>query len=92
MTTTKGHRINARLAPDSARKVSYLERYTSMSTTEVLRESIDRFYAAVMREGEDGGTAEKALAAAGFVGCASGLADLSSSYKGELGRSLGKKT
>ena len=41
--------------------------------------------------GEEGGRAAKALVTAGFVGCANGPADLSSSYKEGLARSLGKK-
>lgn len=89
MTTAKSTRINARLPDDVARKVAYLERRTKMSTTEVVVASIERYYAAIA-EGE--GTAADALAQAGFVGCASGPADLSTTYKAELARSLANKT
>jgi hypothetical protein len=89
MTDAKTHRINARLPPDVARKVAYLERRKHMSTTQVLRESIEHYYAAVTQEK---GTAAETLERAGFVGCASGPADLSSSYKAELASSVGKKT
>jgi hypothetical protein len=89
MTTAKAHRINARLPAEVARKVAYLERRTKMSTTEVVLASIERYYDAMTR-GE--GTAEEALAEAGFIACADGPADLSTTYKGELAGSLAKKT
>ena len=59
-----------------------------MSTTEVVLESIERYYAAVMQEER---SAEDALASAGFIGCANGPADLSTNYKQELTRTLGRK-
>jgi predicted DNA-binding protein len=89
MTATKTHRINARLPPEVAQKVAYLERRMNMSTTEVVRESIERYYAALT---EENGASAQALERAGFIGCASGPTDLSISYKAELGRSIGKKT
>jgi hypothetical protein len=89
MTAAKTHRINARLPPDVARKVAYLERRTKMSTTEIVVESIDRYYAAVV-DGE--GSPAQVLERAGFVACARGPEDLSVSYKADLTRSLGKKT
>jgi predicted DNA-binding protein len=89
MTFAKAHRINARLPAEVAQKVAYLEKRTNMSTTEVVRESIDRYYAALT---EEQGASAQALERAGFVGCASGPADLSSSYKTKLGRSIGSKT
>ncbi len=89
MTSPKATRINARLPADVARKVAYLERRTKMSTTEIVVTSIERYYDA-MTQGE--GTAADALAEAGFIGCAEGPVDLSSSYKAEMGRSLAKKT
>jgi predicted DNA-binding protein len=89
MTAARAHRINARLSPELAQKVAYLERRTHMSTTEVVRESIDRYYAAMT---EENGASAHALESAGFIGCARGPADLSSSYKTELGRSIGNKT
>jgi predicted DNA-binding protein len=88
MTTAKARRINARLPPDVARKVAFLEKRTNKSTTEVVVQSIEHYYEAV----KDGGTAARTLEQAGFVGCATGLPDLSSSYKAELSRSLAKKT
>ena len=71
--------------------MTYLERHTNQSTTDVLRESIDRFYEAVTREGERSGQAAQAFVRAGFVGCATGSADLSSAYKSELETSLRDK-
>ena len=69
MAASKTHRINARLPPDVARKVAYLERCTKMSTTEIVTESIDRYYAAIVHE--EGSPAE-VLERAGFVACARG--------------------
>jgi hypothetical protein len=89
MTASKPHRINARLPPDVARKVSYLERRGRMTTTQVLRESIELYYATVTRETS---TAASALEQAGFVGCASGPRDLSSTYKAQLADSLEEKS
>ena len=88
MTAAKTTRINARLSIESARKVAYLERREGASTTEVVREAIDRFYAAVVDESE---SPALLLARAGFIGCADGPADLSRDYKAELSRSLRKK-
>ena len=87
MTNAKAHRINARLPPDVARKVAYLEKRTNMSTTEVVRASIDRYYAALTQE-----EGISALERTGFIGCASGPVDLSTSYKIELRRSIADKT
>ena len=89
MTSGKAHRLNARLPPDVARKVAYLQRRTNRSTTEVVLESIERYYAAMT---EERGTAAQALEEAGFVGCSTGPADLSTSYKADLSRSISKKT
>ncbi len=88
MTTAKLARINARLTAEAARKVSYLERRTGQSTTEVILASIDKYYEAITSE--ESTTASK-LAETGFVGCAEGPRDLSSSYKSDLTRSLGNK-
>ena len=88
MTTKKPSRVNARLSPEVARKVTYLETLTNMSTTLVLRESIERYYDAVTREA---GTPAEIFAQTGFIGCADGPADLSSSYKEHLSRSLRDK-
>jgi hypothetical protein len=84
-TRVRTKRINARLSDDVARKLSYLERRTHMTTTDVVRESIERYYAAVSRDGEPGS------AFAGFIGCADGPEDLSESYKRALSESLEKK-
>jgi predicted RNA polymerase sigma factor len=89
MTSAKVHRINARLSPDVARKVAYLQRRTKMSTTDVVRESIDRYYAAVM---DAEGSPADLLERAGFVACAEGPEDLSVSYKASLAHSIGQKT
>jgi hypothetical protein len=77
------------LPPGIARKVAYLEKRTNMSTTQVVRESIERYYAALT---DEEGTAAQALERAGFIGCANGPSDLSCSYKVDLTRAIGDKT
>ncbi len=88
MTAPTGRRINARLPADVARKVTYLERQRNLSTTQVLLESIEHYYLAMT---EAQGAAADRLERAGFVGCAAGPADLSTTYKADLARSLEKK-
>ena len=55
------------MPPEVARKVAYLEKRTRKSTTEIVVESIERYYATMSGEG---GTAAEALEQAGFIGCA----------------------
>jgi predicted DNA-binding protein len=89
MTKLAERRINARLPAEVARKIAYLEERTKKSTTEVVIESIELYYEAL----KDGpGTAVDLLEQAGFIGCAEGPADLSSTYKAMLARSLSNKT
>jgi predicted DNA-binding protein len=105
MTGALTTRIHARLPADVARKLAWLERRTRKTTTEVLRASIERYFAAELDRalpmdladaslvvGEEGaGSAERILAESGFIGAADGPADLSSTYEAELARSLEKK-
>ena len=79
-------RINARLDADLARKVQTLRRRTGQSSTEIVKASLESYYAAVMRE------KNPAMLLADFVGCARGPANLSSSYKSELTKSLRRKS
>lgn len=88
MTAAKSNRINARLSPELARKTAYLEQRLNLSTTEVIHQAIDRYYAEISQKAD---RAEEILSRVGFVACAEGPADLSQSYKTELARSLGKK-
>ncbi len=81
-------RINARLDKTLARKVSLVQRRTRRSLSQVVQESLTRY---CDQELSDGGEPLSILKAAGFVGCADGPADLSSSYKKGLTRSLGRK-
>ena len=78
IASARWRRINARLPPDVARKLAYLERRTNRSTTQVLLESIEGYYAAMT---EPAGSAAELLARAGFIGCASGPVDLSCVHK-----------
>jgi hypothetical protein len=89
MTAPTSRRINARLPPDVAQKVAYLERRRNKSTTQVVLESIEHYYLALT--GEQGAAAER-LEQAGFVGCAHGPANLSTAFKEDLARSIESKT
>lgn len=82
-------RINARLDKALARKVSLVQKRTRRSLSQVVQESLTRYCDAEL---SDGGEPLAILKSAGFVGCADGPADLSSAYKKDLTRSLGRKT
>ena len=88
MTKPQTGRINARLPPELARKVSYLQSRTNKSATEVLHDSIEKLYAAMHAEESPAAL----LGRSGFIGCADGDADLSSTYKAVLTTSLNRKT
>jgi hypothetical protein len=81
-------RINARLDKTLARKVGLVQKRTRRSLSQVVQESLARY---CDEELSDGGEPLSILKAAGFVGCADGPADLSSAYKKDLTRSLGRK-
>ena len=82
-------RINARLDAALARKVGLVQKRTHRSLSQVVQESLTRY---CDEELSEGGEPLSILKAAGFVGCADGPADLSSAYKKDLTRSLGRKT
>lgn len=82
-------RLNARIDEELARKLAALRRRLKLSTTEVLRRSIEHYYQAAF---PPGGTPAEIIEASGLVGSATGPADLSSRYKELLARSLSSKT
>lgn len=85
---TTAHRLNARLDRDLARKLDEIKLRSGMSTTEVLRAALERYY-----ESENAPlTPADVLEEAGFVGCIAGPRDLSTTYKTKLARSLRSKT
>ena len=85
--TTRG-RLNARLEPELEKKLAYLRRRTGLATSDVVRTSIERYYAAVRAEGTD---ARAIFEATGFVGGDAGPTDLSERYKEYLTDSLDRK-
>jgi hypothetical protein len=85
--TNRG-RLNARLEPELERKLAYLCRHTGRATSDVVRESIERYYEAVRTGGAD---ARAVLEASGFVASGEGPADLSEHYKEHLTPSLTRK-
>jgi hypothetical protein len=78
-------RINARLPPRLAEKLSELQKRTGKSVTALLQDALENYYdtsRATNRPGEQ---------FADFVGCADGPRALSSTYKKRLRRSLERK-
>jgi hypothetical protein len=74
-------RINARLDDDTRRKLAYVERETGWSISDIVRKAIDAYYKTFKAAKADPGGA---LRKSGFIGCAEGPADLSTTYKAEL--------
>jgi hypothetical protein len=81
-------RINARLDKTLARKVSMVQKRTRRSLSLIVQESLTRYCDAELGEGSE---PLSILKSAGFIGCEDGPADLSTGYKKELTRSLGRK-
>jgi hypothetical protein len=81
-------RVNARLDEELSRKVAYVREQTGESVTGVLKRAIELYYERVKQQRSPA----EALRASGFIGCAEGPRDLSSRYKEELARSLGRKS
>jgi hypothetical protein len=86
---TKSLRLNARLDEGLAKKVEFLKRKTSSTTTEVLRRAIEHYYASTASGSRDGA---KILQETGLIGCAAGPTDLSTRYKEDLSELLAKKS
>ena len=84
-----GDRLNARIDDELARKLATLRRQLRISTTEIIRRSIEHYYKLAFTSETPPGDI---VAASGLIGCASGPADLSARYKEELTRSLSSKT
>jgi len=82
-----GERLNARIDDDLARKLATLKRVLRLSTTEIVKRSIEHYYRVAVSA-----SAAERLEASGLIGCARGPKDLSINYKEELARALAKKT
>ncbi len=76
-------RINARLNDASNRKLSYLERETGWSISEIVRRAIDAYYTQFKTAKGDPASA---LEKSGFIGCGEGPSELSTAYKEDLER------
>jgi Ribbon-helix-helix protein, copG family len=81
-------RVNARIEPPLAKKLAYLKAKHGETTSAILKRALEAYY-----EKEVGASASplELLEQAGFVGCASGPTDLSTTYKRTLTKSLGAK-
>lgn len=80
-------RLNARIDARLAKKVASLRRATGQTTTDVVRVALERYHESIEREARP----YELLLAGGLIGCSDGPADLSVTYKDELGRSLDEK-
>jgi hypothetical protein len=81
-------RVNARIEPLLAKKLAYLKAKHSETTSGILKRAIEAFYE---KEAEPSSSPLEVLERSGFVGCASGSVDLSTSYKRALTTALGQK-
>ena len=81
-------RINARLDENLAYKLDYLTHAESLNVSDVVKESISRYYAEVRAPQA---AAQEILGRNGFIGCADGDADLSVNYKPLLAETLQAK-
>jgi hypothetical protein len=81
-------RVNARIEPPLAKKLAYLKAKHGETTSAILKRAIEAYY-----EKEAGASSSplELLEQAGFVGCASGPVNLSTSYKRALTKSLESK-
>ncbi len=82
-------RLNARLDGALAQKLEFLKRRTNKSVTEIVRESIERYYEQTRGQLDH---AHRAFDGAGFVGCGEADEDLSSTYKRQVTDLVEKKT
>lgn len=80
-------RINARLDRATARKLALLKRRTGLTTSEIIRDALERLYQEVGAPG----AAAAVLERSGFIGCAAGPEDLSASYERLQGETLKRK-
>jgi hypothetical protein len=76
-------RINARLDDNAAHKLDYLQQQTGLSLSDVVRESIEHYYAEVRDRAERDASALDALVGA-FEGNDDTPTDLSADYKRHL--------
>lgn len=86
--TMVARRITVRLDEELARKVQHARKRTGKSTTDLVREGLDR-YCTDLSAGA--GSPWEVIQAVGLVGCASGPSDLAETYKDEMRGSLGDK-
>lgn len=81
-------RVNARLAPDDAKKLDYLSKREGKSVSGIIRDALRRYYREVRaREAVATGLLDRS----GFVGCGEAESDLSTTYKRHLADLLLRK-
>lgn len=81
-------RVNARLDPDAAEKLTYLAQSEQKSVSDIIRIAIDRYYEQARATHA---VATGILERNGFIGCADGERNLSTEYKRYLSESLRRK-
>jgi len=80
--------VNARLPIEDARKLTQLAKAEGRSVSDIVRVALQRYYADASAAG---GSAAEIFRRNGFIGCADGGANLSTTYKRDLTRSLAAK-
>lgn len=83
-----GHRINARLDAELARKVDELCELTGQSASAIIKVALEAYYE---RTRAAGMSPRAVLERSGFIGCAEGDPNLSTDYKGLLETSMRSK-
>lgn len=86
---SKTERLNARVDPQLADKLAQIRRMTGANTAQILRASVELYHASLASELQP---AARILESTDYVGCATGDADLSATYKARLSRSLSRKS
>lgn len=85
---TNGVRLNARVNAALAEKIARIRRMTGATTTQVVCDSVKLYYETLAPKLH----ARQILESTGFVGCAAGQEDLSSTYKARLTQTLARKS
>ena len=80
-------RINARLDPQTQSQLQYIIDHTESNISQAIKQAIHHYFTLLSEHRH----AAKIMEASGFVGCAEGPKQLSTTYKKQLTDSLGVK-
>ena len=80
-------RINARLDQQTRERLEYIIEYTGVNLSTAIKQAIHYYYDALSENEHPAAIMEKC----GFIGCAEGEEDISTTYKDVMTQSLGAK-